>query len=141
MRMSLGGTEHNRVEIKVDGYEREPAGDYYDDNWLMARVRIAVGAFQGAFRASFQAHDFSGFLVELETVYATLKGVAEFRPLEEQLVIKAIGDGRGHIAIAGQALDSDMAANRLVFNFEIDQTDLALTIRQLKQLTAAFPVR
>src|SRR5260221_6325214 len=40
---SLGESEHERVEVFVSGYERQPSGDYHDDNWLTVEVALAVG--------------------------------------------------------------------------------------------------
>jgi hypothetical protein len=57
------------------------------------------------------------------------------------LYIKASGDGKGHIRIEGEALDAAGIGNRLNFHFEIDQTDLSYTIKQLRGLVKHYPVR
>ncbi len=35
MIFSFGQSEHERVEIDVLSYEREPVADFYDNNWLI----------------------------------------------------------------------------------------------------------
>ena len=141
MKFSMGGVEHGKIEIDVVGYEREPVGEYFDDNWIRGNVSISVGGFKGNYGAAFQADDFSQFLERLQNLYDSLKGTAEFKTMEEQLYIKASGDGKGHIHIAGMAMDDAGMGNRLHFNLEIDQTDLSSTIRQLRELVKQFPVR
>ena len=60
---------------------------------------------------------------------------------ENQLYIKALGDGKGHISIEGEAIDAVGIGNRLNFSLEIDQTDLSYTIKQLKEMVKRYPVR
>ena len=52
MIFSFGESQHERIEVDVLRYERSPVGDYHDDNWLTAKVRIAAGGFRGAVDAS-----------------------------------------------------------------------------------------
>ncbi len=140
-KFSIGGNEHEKIEVELVCYEREPTGEYYDDNWVHGNVFISVGGFKGNYGAAFLTVEFSRFLDELQHLYKSLKGTAEFKTLEEQLYIKASGDGKGHISIEGEAVDAAGTGNRLNFNFEIDQTDLLSTIKQLKKLVKHYPVR
>ena len=34
MTFSFGQSERERIEVEVFGYERQPVGEYWDDNWL-----------------------------------------------------------------------------------------------------------
>ncbi|MFC1813861.1 hypothetical protein ACFL03_14340 [Thermodesulfobacteriota bacterium] len=141
MKFSIGGIEHEKIEVELVCYEREPTGEYYDDNWVRGNVFISVGGFKGNYGAAFLTDEFSRFLDELQNLYKSLKGTAEFKTIEEQLYIKASGDGKGHISIEGEALDGAGIGNRLNFNLEIHQTDLSSTINQLKKLVKYYPVR
>ena len=141
MKFSIGGIEHEKIEIEVVCYEREPSGEYYDDNWVKANVCLSVGGFKGNYGAAFLTEDFSRFLDELQNIYESLKGTAEFKTIENQLYIKALGDGKGHISIEGEAIDAVGIGNRLNFSLEIDQTDLSYTIKQLKEMVKRYPVR
>ena len=141
MKFSIGGVEREKVEVEVACYEREPTGEYYDDNWVRGNVFISVGGFKGNYSAAFLTHEFSRFLDELQNLYKSLKGTAEFETIEKQLYIKASGDGKGHISIEGEALDAAGIGNRLNFSLKIDQTDLSYTIKQLKELVKHYPVR
>ena len=141
MKLSLGGNEFDKVEITVHGYEREPVGEYYDDNWLRCAVDLRAGGFSGHYSAAFMTDDFSRFLSGLNSLYDTLSGKAEFNTIEEQLMIIAEGDGKGHIEVRGEALDAAGHGNRLAFSLGIDQTQLATVIKELKEITAKYPVR
>lgn len=141
MKFSLGGTEHERIEVELTGYERKPAGEYYDDNWVRGHVSIKVGGFSGGFNAAFLAEDFSRFLGQLGPVYESLSGKAEFNTLEGQLMLAAKGDGKGHIEVRGEAMDVAGTGNRLTFYLELDQTQLAGTITELRNVVSEFPVR
>lgn len=141
MKFSIGGIENEKIEVELVGYEREPVGEYYDDNWVRGNVSISVSGFRGNYGAAFLTVDFSQFLDELQNLYNSLNGIAEFKTLEGQLYIKASGDGKGHISIEGEASNGMETGNRLNFNLEIDQTDLSSTIKQLKKLVKQYPVR
>ena len=141
MKFSIGGIEHEKIEVELVCYEREPTGEYYDDNWVRGNVFISVGGFKGNYGAAFLTDEFSRFLDKLQNLYKSLEGTAEFKTIEEQLYIKASGDGKGHVIIEGEALDEAGIGNRLNFNLEIDQTDLSSTIKQLKELVKHYPVR
>lgn len=141
MKFSIGGIEHEKIEVGVIGYEQEPTGEYYDDNWIRGSVYISVGGFKGKYSAAFLTDDLSQFLNELQHLYRSLKGTAEFKTMEGQLYVKASGDGKGHIEIEGKAIDAAGIGNQLNFNLEIDQTDLLQTIKQLRELVKHYPVR
>ena len=141
MKFSIGGVEHEKIEVEVVCYERQPTGEYYDDNWVRGYVFISVGGFKGNYGLAFLTDEFSRFLDELQNLYKSLKGTAEFETIEKQLYIKASGDGKGHISIEGEAIDAAGIGNRLNFSLEIDQTDLSYTIKQLKEVVKHYPVR
>lgn len=136
---SIGGSEHNKVTVEVINYERAASSDYHDDNWVNVGIYVAVGAFSGRFAASFLTEEFVAFRAQLRKLYETLNGEATFTTLEGQLTLKLVGDGRGGVALKGEA--SDQAENCLTFQMALDQTDLPSALDGLDQIIAAFPVR
>lgn len=140
-KFSLGDSGHGCIEIDIMDYERELVGEYYDDNWVRGNVSVIVGGFTGKFNAAFLSEDFSRFLEKLNKLYESLSGKAEFTTMEGQLLLEAEGDGKGHIRVRGEAIDVAGTGNRLVFNFEIDQIQLAQTIKELKHVVSDYPVR
>ncbi len=137
----IGIEPNNKVFLDNLSYERDVIGEYYDDNWMRGRVAVHGGAFSGQYQACFQTTDFLSFLSELNTLYETLKGSAKFETLEGQLSILATGNGRGQIGIEVIAIDTPGMGAVLKTVFEIDQTELLTSIRQLKKLVVEFPVR
>ena len=138
---SLGESEHERVEVTVSGYERQPSGDYHDDNWLTVEVSLAVGGFGGRFQASFLTAELTEFRDQLVALNKSLKGEAKLATMETQLLLSLTGNGRGGISLKGEAWDQPGIGNRLAFGFNLDQTHLANTLRELDAVIERFPVR
>ncbi|MGA3237191.1 MAG: hypothetical protein ABSG03_12865 [Bryobacteraceae bacterium] len=44
--------------------------------------------------------------------------------MEPNLVLKMVGDGRGHISVEGKAQPEFYSGTYLVFRFSLDQTEL-----------------
>lgn len=141
MQFSFGHSKNERIEVEVFGYEREPVGEYYDDNWLTVEIRVWAGGFRGSTSASLLTHELNQFLPPLRSLYESLAGTAEFKTMEEQLGLRLSGDGQGHIALSGEIYDQPGIGNRLQFSLSLDQTLLAKSIRELEQVVAAFPER
>jgi len=140
-QFTLGGDQHERVTVVVTGYERQPTGDYHDDNWLNTEVELMVGAFRGRYQFSTQASEFESFLAQLSALYPSLVGVAEFFTLEGQLALRLEGNSGGAIELTGVAVDVPGTGNRLSFSLSLDQTNLKQAIGGLARVVEAFPVR
>jgi hypothetical protein len=141
MIISFGGTERQRLQIDIAGYERPPVGDYYGDNWLTVQISVSVGGFHGGADASFLTGEFVSFLSQLRPLYETLRGTAEFTTIEGQLRMKLAGDAKGHIELDGEVADRAGCGNRLSFTLQLDQTQLGNSIREIEAVLAEFPVR
>src|SRR5436189_6366276 len=102
MKFSLGQSEHERIELEVLRYERAAVGEYYDDNWLTSQIGVRAGRFRGKVDAAVLTGELASFLTSLRPLYDTLRGTAEFSTMEEQLHLRLIGDGKGHIALTGE---------------------------------------
>lgn len=137
----LGGDECERIEVRVHAYERTPVGEYYDDNWLRVSVNIRAGAFSGTFEGAFLAPEFSDFRDRLRILHETLRGTASFSTLEGQLSLELVGDGLGHVALKGVALDAPGIGNKLAFHLDLDQGHLATALLGLDKVVETFPVR
>jgi len=138
---AFGGEEAERVEVQVHGYEREPVGEYYDDNWVRVFVLVNVGSFSGSFDATFLTSELLGFRESVNSLYESLAGVARFATLEDQLTLELTGDGRGHVQLKGLAIDAPGIGNRLEFQIALDQGHLSTALRGLNGITSSFPVR
>jgi len=141
MIFAFGQSEHERIEIDVLNYERQPVGEYYDDNWLVVEIRVRAGRFYGKVSATILAAELDGFLAKLKPLYQTLDGSAELTTMESQLTLHLTGDGKGHIELRGEVVDQPGIGNRLSFTLQFDQSQLATSIRELERVVAQFPVR
>lgn len=108
------------------------------DGWLDCEIEVAAGGFNGRFRAFLRTADFPPFRKQLQHLYKRLEGVASFTTLEGQLALRLTGDGKGHISVEGSAVDVAGTGNRLIFEFEIDQTYLSRVIAELERVERGF---
>jgi hypothetical protein len=141
MIFSFGQSEYERIEVDVRGYECAPVGEYYDDNWLMAQIRIKVGGFRGTADAAILTRELTAFLAQLRTLFQNVRGTVEFALLEEQLHLRLAGDGKGHVELVGDLADQPCDGNRLHFVLNFDQSQLGASIGELAKVVEEFPVR
>lgn len=141
MRFSIGNLHSGRITINILRYERDPSGCIYDDNWLSVNVDLSFGGFKGCFDAAFLAMDLKSFLTEAEKLYKYLKGTAKFDSMEGQLVFTLEGNGKGGITLSGVTLDKVGTGNELKFFAEFDQTELEVSLQELRKVVNEFPVR
>jgi hypothetical protein len=139
--VTFGPQERERLTISVLSYACPATGQFYDDNWLVAEIRVRAGAFRGKFQANFLTSELVDLHAELARLYTQLHGGAAFEPMEGQLNLKFSCDNLGHIHVAGLAMDEAGIGHRLTFSLSFDQTYLAATLQELSEVVRAFPVR
>jgi hypothetical protein len=115
--------------------------DDRDDGWLLADVEVAAGRFRGKYTSYFDTQAFLSFSKQLEIMHKTVSGSAKFTSLEGQLELALECDALGHVSVTGQAMDQAGIGNKLVFEFDIDQTHLPEILGSLKGMLAKHPVR
>lgn len=141
MTFSFGQSQYERIEVDVLRYEREPVGEYHDDNWLTVKIQVCAGDFRGKTDAAILTAELLGFMTQLRALYDTLAGSAEFTTLEEQLKLRLSGDGKGHVELVGEVSDQPGIGNQLHFTLHFDQSQLGASIRELERVISEFPVR
>jgi hypothetical protein len=141
--VEIGGNG-GHVGIEVYNYERSGAADEDDANWLKAKCSVAVGEFSCVVGLSLVTHDFVQFLTQLEEAVRQLKGTAVFATLEEGLELEINFKSAGQADLFGRARSQTSLLPKqtvLSFSFETDQSFLAQTLRELKELVRQFAVR
>ena len=128
------------VRVKPELYQHHGSEYWYDNNWIMATVKVKGGSFYGEFRASFLTIDFENFKQELKRLYNDLNGKANFVTLEGQLELNIIGNGIGGFDINVTACDQPGIGSQLIFEMTFDQTFIMPIIAQLERITSQFPV-
>ena len=141
MIFSFGQSEQERIAVDVHGYERETSGEYWDDNWLTVDICVRAGGFRGKAAATIITSELTKFLSELRPLYETLNGSAQFETMEEQLSLRLIGDGKGHVELRGKVADQPGIGNSLNFTLQFDQSQLGASIRELERVALQFPER
>lgn len=141
MTFSFGQSQHERIEIEVLRYERQPVGEYHDDNWLTVQVRVRVDGFRGTVDGAFITEELVAFLGQLRPLYQSLSGMAEFTTMEGQLHLRLTGNGKGRIELVGEVADQPGIGNRLKFTLLFDQSQLGASIHELERVTSEFPIR
>lgn len=136
----IGDPNGQSVLIRAVSRAHPGLFDYWDGNWIHSEVEVAAGGFRGGFRADVRSEEFASFLAELEALDRSLDGVAEFTTMEGQIALTLTGDGKGHVRVQGEAVDTVGTGNRLQFAFDIDQSCLPAVQRSLEHVLRAFPV-
>ena len=141
MIFSFRESEHERIEVDVHGYERAAVGEYWDDNWLTVDIRVQAGGFRGKAAASILTAELAKLLSDLQLLYQNLSGSTEFRTMEEQLTLRFLGDGKGHIELRGEVADQAGIGNRLHFTLQLDPSQLGESVGELARVTQQLPIR
>ncbi|MGV3546071.1 MAG: WapI family immunity protein [Pedobacter sp.] len=129
----------NFVKINLIGFSHPNAELDWDKNWVKVFVEVKAGAFSGEFDADLMTTDFASFRNELEELYSKLTGTATFSTLEDQVNIKVIGDGIGHLKAECYVMDSPGLGSILQFEIDFDQTYIPNVIRQIEKIINRFP--
>ena len=131
LQFQIGGTEHEFVRVDVVGSN--------GDGWLPSKISLSVGSFRGEFAADLDVWAFARFEKELRTLYESLKGTASFSTYEQQLELRLVGDGMGHVHVDGEAMDYAGTGNKLKFHLAIDQTAIPALLGDLAAISAVHP--
>jgi len=126
---SIGHFNHDRAQVTLIGPPADPKTNDFD--WVNANVEITVGGFTGRAGIYMCVSDMIRFKEELEPLYKTLAGAAEFKTIENQFYVRIQTDGLGHIRASGFLIDTFDAGNKLTFTIDYDQTLLWHTISEI----------
>ena len=112
----------------------------WDRNWIETHIEINALPFSGNYNVSLLTRDFEIFKQELKRIYDDLAGAAMFDSLESEIEIKIKGDGLGHFKANCKATDrTTVDGSELSFVIDFDQTQIPELIKQLEEITTAFP--
>jgi hypothetical protein len=137
----MGSTEVEHLSIAVLGREHAGADDYWDGNWVIATISVAVGGFTGQVRASLRMDEIHRFNEGLKFLNQNLFGAAVLESMEHWISLTVKAGSRGRIEIHGELSDGAGVGNVLSFDLaEVDQTYVAGWISDLDDIERAFPV-
>jgi hypothetical protein len=121
------GSESEYVKLEIPS-------SFSIEGWAQISAEIRVNCFYGTITPWIDSADIELFTISLRRLYETLKGQAEFMPLDKQLTLKVESKTGGKISIAGVAWSQATYENKLEFHLELDQTYLQLPLKALELL-------
>jgi hypothetical protein len=137
----MGSTDVEHLSIAVLGREHAGADDYWDGNWVISTISVAVGGFTGRVRASLRTDEIHRFNEGLRFLNQNLFGAAVLESMEHWISLTVKAGSRGRIEISGELRDEAGSGNVLSFELaEVDQTYLAGWISSLDDIEKAYPV-
>jgi len=138
----IGDVGGDHVSIRVMGRMHPKAADYWDGNWLISPIAVAIGGFRGEVAAGLRIDELVRFREALEKLHSSLQGEAVLDSMEGWIQLHVAADRRGGLQVTGKALDQPGSANALTFTIDgLDQTHLPAVISALGAAEARFPVR
>lgn len=137
----MGSTDAEHLSITVLGREHPDAENYWDRNWVISTISVAIGGFTGHVRASLRTDEVHRFNKELKSVNQKLFGAAVLDSMERWITLTVKAESRGRIQVTGELRDRAGDGNVLTFEMaEVDQTYLGSWISSLDDIEEAFPV-
>jgi hypothetical protein len=138
----LGKESSDYLQILIDNYAYPDSNDFWDGNWLNARISIKVGGFSADYKAQLRNVDFVDFNKGLENIYNKLDGFAEFYCLEDYIGIKIKGDGLGHFTADCVAIDNPgIYGHKLEFSIDFDQTEISDLTKMIDLIIETYPIK
>jgi len=129
------------ISIWIDGRESPDTDDFWEGNWLNARVLVeARGASVELRHTLIRIDELAAFDAQLQALYRELKGAAVFACLESHLAIRLAGDGRGHFTIEVD-LTPEIGFQRHWFEFSTDQSYLPEVLAGLERVLKTYEAR
>jgi hypothetical protein len=128
------------LAITLLGRAHPDCTDYWDGNWLRAKVELVAGGFRGVVRGDLRTDELARFHAELLSLDESLHGAAEFATMEGWLTIDIRGNGRGRIDLDCELKDEPGIGNTLICRLTHDQSFLRPMLAQLGQGLRDYPI-
>lgn len=104
----------------------------------MSKWRFSQGRFLETIG---RTSELTSLLEGLVGLSNNLSGEAGLRSMDHWISLQLVGDGKGLFRVTGDVRDQPGTGNRLTFEFEIDQTEIAPIVRDLEAILSEFPVK
>ena len=134
-----GGGAFIRLDLSHRGHPE--AHDYWDGNWVVARIQAEVQGFKADFTDQVHLGDVIRFYEEVLKLNASLTGAATLAVMEEYLVVIGTLDARGRLDWSVLLLHPVKRDVQLQFEFQADQSYLPELIQQIEDVLIEFQVR
>jgi hypothetical protein len=105
--------------------------------WMRADVEVRCDGWTGKLKWSLMSGELARFAGEIRQLRRQLHGTATLEPLEPNIRLTFIGDGKGHVSVQGVAQNNFASGTELRFDLTIDQTYLEEIADSLSQADPA----
>jgi hypothetical protein len=105
--------------------------------WMRADVEVRCDGWTGKLKWSLMSGELARFAGEIRQLRRQLNGSAALEPLEPNIRLTFIGDGKRHVAVQGIAQNNFASGTELRFDLTIDQTYLEEIADSLSQADPA----
>jgi hypothetical protein len=141
MRIGEPDLQFAGLSLWVFGRQFPDKNDYWDGNWLNARVRVeAPEAVVEAHGTIIFVPELESFTTEVELLNRKLTGEASLRCTEPNLNIVLRVDSLGHMTATIMVTPDHMTqSHKFVFN--VDQTYFKPLIAECKRILLCYPIR
>jgi hypothetical protein len=140
MKFHILAENNTRVEIEVFSRAYPGQSDYWDGNWVTSYVKIEMPGYSVGFNAMLRTEEIWDFLQDLKLMDSTLSGKAVLRNLDRYIHLECEMDRLGHIEWSGETCYPAGSGAVLNFSFESNQSYLGALIKELEDISLAFPV-
>lgn len=129
------------TSIKIIGYERMEASDYYDANWLVVSITADIeGIYTKFSQACLLTRDFFEFSQQLINLNNGCIDSAKLESFEPNIEVSISKVGSlGELNMSGKLIPPD--GNLHQFSLQIDQSYLPPIIADIKDALLKYPVR
>ncbi len=126
------------VEINILGRMHPDSSNYWDANWLDAKIVIEITSFKACYYTALRVDDFKSFYEELIDLQKNNLEEVLFTTIEEGLLLRCAIKKRGNFICSGQAQDGSL--NLLNFKIIFEHNALSRLIAQLEEILKQYPL-
>ncbi|MFC4322008.1 WapI family immunity protein [Litchfieldia salsa] len=132
--------EETRVVINILNRSHPECTDYWDGNWVKAKIDIQIPGYLAKFDLDLRTDELRDFLIGLRIMNKDLKGKAQLNNLDSYIEIECEVTKIGGIVWSVETCYPAGYGAVLKFEFESDQSYLLNLISELEAILVTFPV-
>lgn len=131
--------ESSEINVSILKRSNSAAEDFWDGNWLDAKIEMHVRGFNCVYGTSLRVDDFERFYEDVLALNSGTKQNAEFMTMEEGFYLHLQVEPNGVVICRGKAKDD--LGNSMEFKFESDLMLIEYLIEEVKMILKAYPLR
>ncbi|RUL48607.1 MULTISPECIES: hypothetical protein [Lysinibacillus] len=140
MKVHFLGEDNEKVEIEVLTRSYPHSVDFWDGNWVDAKIKVDIPGYIVQFIANLRTEELQAFVDELKIMDNKLKGKAILYNMEEYIQLEGEINHFGQLKWKGETCFPVGDGAVLNFGFTSDQSYLKGIIKELEAILTAFPV-